>query len=354
VILNRLWLQTASLLRLDGSDPQYKIAYQSVDWAKKGRSIKEYTLNVVHTDGSNEKALTNPSNVRMSPQWSPDGTRIIFVADFNGSPEIYVIHSDGGDLRQLTNTANYKETPVWSPDGTKIAFVEHFGLNTEICIIDADGGNKRNSTNHPHEDVGPLWSPDGSKILFISYRNSDSNRDSLGVTSDIFVMEADGSDQRQLTNNPSSDYYPDWSPDGSEILFLSRYRVDRHDRTIATDIFVMNVDGSNKRNITNDFSWDHAARWAPDGKRIVFASNRGGSIDIYIIDKEGNNEQRLTRESINLSPVWSPDGRRIAFTSQRDGNSDIYLMNADGSNQQNVSRKRGDDILPTWSPVRMP
>jgi hypothetical protein len=209
------------------------------------------------------------------------------------------------------------------------------GGKADIYVMDADGSNQTGLTQRPPDDRSPAWSPDGSRIAFHSYR--DGNRD-------IYVMDADGSNQTRLTQNSAWNQFPAWSPDGSRIAFPSG-------RDGSMDIYVMDADGSNQTRLTREPSEDWSPAWSPDGSRIAFESYRDGNWDIYVMDADGSNQTRLTRHpSQDWSPVWSPDGSRIAFQSDRDGNDDIYVMDADGSNQTRLTRDPAQDWSPAWSP----
>ena len=128
------------------------------------------------------------------------------------------------------------------------------------------------------------------------------------------------------------------------------------DRDGNWEIYVMDVNGENPRNLTNDPHDDRDPSWSPDGKRIVFFSNRDGHVmdgrptsEIYVMDADGSNPQRLTKNRVHdRFPSWSPDGERIVFVSDRDGNWEIYVMDADGGNQQNLTNNPHSDISPAW------
>jgi hypothetical protein len=147
-------------------------------------------------------------------------------------------------------------------------------------------------TDDPDVDVFPRWSPDGSQIAFSSNRSGNSN---------IYVMDADGSNLTLLTEDPAGGNAPSWSPDGSQILFHS-------ERNGNVDIYVMDADGTNVKRLTNDPAPDVSPTWSPDGRHIAFVSLRGGDVfDLYVIDINGDNPTRLTQMDDDVEfPVWSP------------------------------------------------
>ena len=283
--------------------------------------------------------------------------RIAFMSDRDGDYEIYVMDADGDNQQRLTENRNNDGNPSWSPDGKRIAFtsnreghVIHGRPTSDIYVMDADGGNPQNLSNNLGNDLSPSWSPDGKRIAFASFRR---DREGNLPHFDIYVMDADGGNQQRLTENPHEDRYPSWSPDGKRIVFSARREGHfRNDFGISYEIYVMDADGGNQQRLTENRNNDWGPSWSPDGERIAFASDRKGNLenfDIYVMDADGGNQQRLTNNRVDDgSPSWSPDGERIAFSSKREGNYEIYVMDADGGNQQRLTNNPHFDVNPAW------
>ena len=290
--------------------------------------------------------------------------QIAFASNRDGNWEIYVMDADGGNQQNLTNNPSDDRAPSWSPDGKRIAFMSDrdghvdaiHGLPTyEIYVMDAGGGNQQNLTNNPHYDMSPSWSPDGKRIAFASNRFAFDGEKTL-LSFDIYVIDADGSDPQRLTENRKDDRDPSWSPDGKRIVFRARREGHFENKfAITYEIYVMDADGGNPQRFTENRKNDWDPVWSPDGKWIAFASDRKGdfeNFDIYVMDADGGNPQRLTENRKNdWSPSWSPGGKRIVFASDRKGdleNFDIYVMDADGGNPQNLTNNPDDDASPAW------
>ena len=243
-----------------------------------------------------------------------------------------------GATTNLTSHSAADLHPRWSADGAKIAFTSERDGDAEIYVMDADGSGVKRLTDHTADDRLPAWSPDSAanaKIVFESQRDDNW---------EIYVMDADGSGVERLTDYSSYDISATWSPDGAVIAFASL-------RDGRWDIYSMEPDGSDVTNLTDSPRSDASPAWSPDGTKIAFVRYPGRTGDIYAMDADGGGVKRLTDHSVNdWDPAWSPDGAKIAFTSHRNGNADIYVMNADGSGVKRLTKHSADDRFPAWSP----
>jgi len=275
--------------------------------------------------------------------WSPDGKRIAFSSDRGGNSDIYVMNVDGSHVQQLTRDpfANLyfqrsalDQMPTWSPDGTHIAFVSGRDnemmnyVNHDIYSMDMNGSNIRQLTGDGDDEGGPSWSPDGKLIAYDRKQYISAQGFIENPNWDIYRMNADGSQQVQLTNESANELEPAWSPDGAKVVFLS----DINGKNF--DLYIMNVDGSDIKQLTKDSANETEPAWSPDGKQIIFESDRNGNLQLFIMNIDGSNLIQLTSDRSNsANATWSPDGKHIIFESDRDtGNANIYVINADGSN----------------------
>ena len=254
---------------------------------------------------------------------------------FTDSNALLTVNPDGsGQLMLIGDGMN--QTPSWKPDGTKIAFGRKGIVDTTFAIhtVNPDGTGLQKISTNPSNDSEPTWSPDGSKIAFTNF---------LGATPEIAVMNADGSNRVNLTDNSATDMSPAWSPDGTRIAFVSNRDFPGlvGDQSLGFEIYVMNADGSNQTRLTNNNFRDSDPTWSPDSNKIAFTSTRDGNFEIYSMNSNGGNQVNLTNHSSSdFDPVWSPDGNRIAFLSFRDTpmtNQEIFQMNVDGTNPTRVT-----------------
>jgi dipeptidyl aminopeptidase/acylaminoacyl peptidase len=225
----------------------------------------------------------------------------------------------------------------------------------DIWVMDADGANQTNLTNTAEIDEGqPDWSPDGTRIAFTWRANPDA-----GGLAEIHVMDANPStnDAANLTNTPDfNEYQPSWAPSGAQLAFVRE--VPGEIFSEQPDIFVMDADGGNATNITQTDASEHYPAWSPDGTKIAFAGVREGGWEILTMDPNGQNEQILTGDGLDAfdeAPEWSPDSTKLVFMKQSQAAGccerwEIWAVNRDGSGDTNLTNHPSDDMGPSWSP----
>ena len=242
-------------------------------------------------------------------------TKIAFASSRDGNLEIYVMDGDGRNQRRLTVNPSVDRYPTWSPDGKKIAIVSNRDNanknHRQIWAIDADGKNPIRLTDGL-VDSYPDWSPDGTKIVYDAHLHPDEHHVApAGIT----VIDADGKDKRLLTREGA---HPTWSPDSKRIAFISGKNPGD-----GAQIYVMDVDGRNRMQLTHDFVHKRLPSWSHDGRRIAYVGNNV----IWVVDSDGENPRQLTWHVTEEHPTWSPDSGSIAFTSfGRDGFVGIYTV----------------------------
>jgi TolB protein len=284
--------------------------------------------------------------------FSPDGKQLIYQTNPGTAgtcDQIFTMNVDGSNKQQLSKggrtTCGY-----FFADGKSIVYAStHLGSmecpprpsyargyvwpiydTYDIFRANPDGSNPRRLTTTPGYDAETTIGPDG-RIVFTSVRDGDM---------EIYSMNGDGSDVRRLTNRPGPDGGPWFSPDGKQIIFRGRPIADAKEladyqgllkehlwRPTTLEIYVMNRDGSNLRQVTRLGGANFAPAWHPDGKRIIFASNvkdpKGRDFDIFTINLDGSGLEQVTFNStFDGFPMFSPDGRKIVFGSNRNAKSE--------------------------------
>ena len=278
------------------------------------------------------------------PALSPDRTRVAFAqADYTGWLGLAVVNVDGTELRTLV-TPDWQgvRLPTWSPDGSSIAFTRGGSLS----VINADGTGERSlgSFGYPVS-----WSPDGTRIAAVGGPEF----------SDIWVVPVGGGQAVNLTRSATPEVEAVWSPDGQRLAFTRRTIrylnvVGPYNTAYYEDVWVMNADGSDQRRLTEssgalDFAGARRPRWSPDGKVILFESSLVYEADLYTIRPDGTGLTNLT----NTPDIgegyadWSPDGSRIVFTSGSEpdypGPDAVFMINADGSGRTNITNYPGGE-----------
>ena len=389
-----------------GAQAPYTIAYASF-------GPLNTAVFVANADGTQERMLVGNPALDSNPSFTPDGRAVLFTSTRDGSADIYRIRLDGTNLERLTNDPAFDDQAVMSPDGARVAFVSSRTGQADIWLLDVGTRRLRNLTNHPGGDYRPAWSPDGQWIAFTTDRDSAGARESTGAQfaprqmTQIYIMRADGSGLRRLTNGEEPVGGASWSPDGTAIVFyeaaaedwqvLSRtfpgvvarsqiatIHVATGARTALTTgpgrkltpqwithgrIAYVRADteeqaGQQKR---SRGYWSEGVRftdgtagptgvfasvhWSGDGTRMVYHRDVDETFPPFVRTFSRDREFQLVRTG--FFPSFSPDGRRLASTTSASGRvrTWLYIADADGSHPRVLFNDPTQSALaPAWAP----
>lgn len=280
---------------------------------REGRKCdQQYVMRI---DGSNARRISDGRGKTTCGWFFPGDNRLFFAsssAHDSACPprpdpskgyvwpldryDIYTVNRDGSNLKRLTRYDVYTAEGVLSPDGSRIVFTSLKDGDLDIYTMNADGTDVRRLTSTPGYDGGAWWSPDGKQIVYRANHPTDSTelkayRDLLGQRLvrpskvELFLMNADGSNQRQITHLGGANFGPSWTPDGKKIIFSSNYK---NPRSGNFDLYLIDPDGTHLEQLTFDEAFDGFPMFSPDGKKLVWASNRNdrnpGETNLFIAD----------------------------------------------------------------------
>jgi len=304
--------------------------------------IEVVKTDTIETDSTNDTISETEvsSDTSQETSLSPE---IVFSSSTGSISTIYICNPDGSNLQTLIEGGIYT-SPSWNKEHSKIVFTSIDPANGVSSLYIYDMQNKSKTLLlEGFSPMEPSFSPDGDTVVFADFAEE-------GVENmEIYTIGIDGSNIIKLTDNPARDYFPKYSPDGKIIVFSS-------ERDGNIQLYTMNSNGENvKRLMENEFI-DNSGMFSPDGLNIIFDSNRGGNSDLYTINSDGSGEPKnLTINSAdNFEACYSPDGSMLVYRSNKgltDSMSyDIFVMSADGSNQINITPdlKDTNEFDPSW------
>ena len=346
-------------------DPSFKQAAEQgvsvIVWGKAGmkNGDKDADVNMegyVYDAGSDEmvggkRYAGSPSVVRLMAHRFADElvfrytgepgiarTKIAYVSELGPARELFVMDYDGHDQRQVTADGFLNLMPRWSPDRRFLVFTSYRNRNTQDIVMMELATLKRwTLVSLGGLNITPGLSPDGNFLAFSSSNEGNS---------ELYRMDTRNKDTQRLTVNAAGDLSPSWSPSGREIAFTS-------DRSGGPQIFLMSADGSNVRRLTFEGDYNAAPAWSPRGNWIAYVC-RSPKKDykLCLISPDGQKRVQLTMgHGVDDSPSWSPDGRHLVFSSTAEGKSQIYMINTDGKDLERITFTGTHNSAPTWSPA---
>jgi TolB protein len=263
-------------------------------------------------------------------------TRVAFVSNRTGHPEIWVMDYDGFNQRPITSDGAICLTPRWSADNTKLAFTSYLLGNPDLSIFSLETNRRIPFPRYKGLTTTPAWSPDNKRIAFCSSMSGDP---------EIYLSDINGFNLQRLTFSPGVDISPVWNPKtGNEIAFVS-------DRSGAPQIYIMSADGTNLRRLITGGGDASSPSWSPNGLFMAFSwrLTETGTYDVYVVEIATGRIIQLTHDARrNEHPCWSPDGRHLVFESNRSGTKQLWMMLADGTNPEQLTQE-GQNWGAAWS-----
>lgn len=262
-------------------------------------------------------------------------TRIVFSRSTGEGSDLYAVDYDGAGLLRLTANRVLNLCPSWSPDGTRIAFTSYREHEQGLFMLDTTTGQVKQIISQSGLNFGADWRPDGEELLVSLSR---------GGNPEIYRIRPDGRVIKRLTVAKSIEISPSWSPGGRDLVFTS-------DRTGTPQLYIIDSDGAGRRRLTFEGRYNDSAAWSPRGDKVAYATREGNITQIVVMKSTGEDRRVVTDDRWRNceDPSWAPDGRHLVFASDRSGLFKLYVYDDEEGSFRQLTFGDDPDISPAWS-----
>lgn len=333
--------------RLSGSEDSMQLEFRLYDIARCRALVRSKRIRAPAAQA--ERIGRRTADLAVAAFGETPGvadTELAFISDRSGYREVWVAFPDGSAARAVTEHQSSAHFPGWTPDGESLVYTSYRYQQRPWLFVASRAGRRsgRLLRGFPHQGTQiyrGVFAPLPGRLALVMSRKGASEIYIAGRR----VLDGESTKLGRLTRNRHIDISPSWSPDGSQLAYVS-------DRTGSPEIYVVSAKGGRARRLTFGGAYNTAPAWSPSGRWIAYQTRHEGQFDLWLIDPEGRHNQPLvTHPRSDEQPSWSPDGRKLAFQSLRRGRFDIYVIDLDGSKLRRVTTG-GSNTSPAWGPYR--
>ncbi len=318
------------------SDGQTEVRFRMMDIARQSQALGfSYTITVPQLRMTAHK-IADMIYEKLTGDAGVFATKICYVTKNENRFELQVADADGFNSDFILAHREPIISPQWSPDGTRIAYVSFERRKPIVFVHNLLDGTRTVLANFEGSNSAPSWTPDGKKLAIVLTKDGTSN---------LYLIAVDGSGLVRLTSNQAIDTEPNFSPDGKTILFTS-------DRAGSPQIYRIRADGQGEaERLTYEGTYNVTPRYSPDGKSFIFIHRNEGHFNVAMQEIASRQMQILTAGGLDQSPTFAPNGKMILYASEIKGRGILAAVSSDGRIKQRITAQSGDIREPAWGPL---